>query len=75
MGSLVRHKDFYFPSDTQGPLLYFTAFSGDLAIELDRVKQAGGNILTPKKQISPDHGYMGLFLDSEGNRIALHSRG
>lgn len=74
MGTLVRHKEFYFPSPTHGPLLYFTAFSGDLAIELNRVESAGGKILTPKRQISPDHGYMGLFLDSEGNRIALHSR-
>lgn len=73
MGTLIRHQEFYFPSETHGPLIYFTAFSGDLAIEMDRVEQAGGTILTPKKQISPDHGYMGLFLDSEGNRIALHS--
>ena len=74
MGSLVKHEAFYFPSESQGPLLYFTAFSGDLSVELERVVEAGGKILSPKKQISPDHGYMGLFLDSEGNRVALHSR-
>jgi len=27
-----------------------------------------------KKLISDDVGYMGLFIDSEGNRIAVHSR-
>ena len=74
-GTLVRHPEFYSPSDKKGPLVYFTAFSGDVATELGRVEAAGGKVLTEKKQISPDHGYMGLFLDSEGNRIALHSRG
>jgi predicted enzyme related to lactoylglutathione lyase len=28
----------------------------------------------PKKLISEDIGYMGLMIDTEGNRIALHSR-
>lgn len=72
-GSLVFNPEFYTPS-AQGSLLYFTPRSGDLAIELGRVKAAGGKVLMPKKLISEDIGYMGLFLDSEGNRIALHSR-
>ncbi len=72
-GSLVYNPEFYKPSD-QGSLLYFTPRSGDLAIELGRVEAAGGKVLMPKKQISEDIGYMGLFLDSEGNRIAIHSR-
>lgn len=74
MGSLVRHPEYYVPSDTLGPLVYFTAFSGDLAIELARVEEAGGRVLVPKREIAPDIGYMGIFLDSEGNRIAIHSR-
>ncbi len=74
-GTLVKHPEYYFPSESKGPLVYFTAFSGDLSIELKRVELAGGKILSAKKQISPDHGYMGLFLDSEGNRIAVHSKG
>jgi uncharacterized protein len=40
---------------------------------LDRVESAGGKIVTPKTQISPDVGYMCYFTDSEGNKIALHS--
>ncbi len=35
----------------------------------------GGSILVPKQQISPEHGYMAVFFDTEGNRVALHSRG
>jgi len=72
-GSLVHHPDHYTPSK-DGTLIYFTAFSGDVSVELGRVEPAGGKVLMPKKLIAPDVGYMALFLDTEGNRIALHSR-
>ncbi len=73
MGSLVKNAEFYKPSQ-EGVLVYFTAFSGDLSNELSRVEAAGGKILMPRKQISEAHGYMAHCLDTEGNRIALHSR-
>jgi uncharacterized protein len=72
-GSLVHHPDYYKPSQ-DGALIYFTAFSGDLSNELGRVEAAGGKVISGKKLISEDYGYMALILDSEGNRIALHSR-
>ena len=72
-GSLVCYPGQYTPSG-DGTLVYFTAWSGDVAVELARVEAAGGNVLMEKKEISPEHGYMALFLDTEGNRIALHSR-
>ncbi len=72
-GSLVYLPDFYKPSDN-GTLVYFTAHSGDLANELSRVEKAGGKVLQGKKQISEEYGFMALITDSEGNRIALHSR-
>ena len=71
-GSLVYHKEFYKPS-AEGTLIYFTSRTGDIKDELSRIEKAGGKILKPKTQISPDHGYMALFLDTEGNRVALHS--
>lgn len=71
-GSLVKNEN-YKPS-TDGTLVYFTAHSGDLANELARVESAGGKVLLPKRLISEDYGYMALCLDTEGNRIALHSR-
>ena len=71
--SLVKDHEFYEPSN-KGTLIYFTAFSGDLANELNRVEQAGGKVMVPKTQINPDIGYMAVFIDSEGNRVALHSR-
>lgn len=72
-GGLVSHPDFYKPS-TDGTLVYFTAFSGDCAIELSRVEDAGGKVLIPKRLITEEIGYMGVFIDTEGNRIAVHSR-
>jgi len=42
-------------------------------VVLDRIEKAGGKIIVPKTQISPEHGYMAVFIDTEGNRIALHS--
>jgi len=71
-GSLVYHKDFYKPSK-EGTLIYFTSRTGDIKDELSRIEKAGGKILKPKTKISKDHGFMALFLDTEGNRVALHS--
>lgn len=69
-GSLVKHE-MYTPSDTAGPLLYFSC--NDLAVELAKVTNAGGSIIQLKKEIGGGHGFMALLTDTEGNRIALHS--
>jgi len=70
-GSLILHEK-YEPSDQKGVLLYL--YSEDVNNELSRIEQAGGTILQPKTLITEDIGYMALFIDSEGNRMALHSR-
>lgn len=72
-GSLILQPDWYIPSNTDGVLVYFA--STDVQNELNRIEKSGGKILKQKTQISPEVGYMGLFLDTEGNRIALHSKG
>ncbi len=70
-GTLVYHKEFYEPRDN-GTLVYFA--SEDCNNEMARIEAASGKIVQEKKMISEDIGYMAVFLDSEGNRIALHSR-
>jgi predicted enzyme related to lactoylglutathione lyase len=45
-----------------------------VSIELKRVKKAGGKIIQDKTEITPEIGFMALFEDTEGNRIALHSQ-
>ena len=72
-GSLVYFPEGY-KTSADGVLVYLTAHSGDLANELSRVEDAGGKILQDKTQISEEHGFMALFTDTEGNRVALHSR-
>jgi predicted enzyme related to lactoylglutathione lyase len=72
-GSLVKKDDFHRPS-MDGVLVYFTAHSGDLSLELARVESAGGKVLLSKTLIADDIGYMAVFIDSEGNRVAIHSR-
>lgn len=57
---------------TRGPLLYLNG-GEDLQVMLDRVVPAGGQILVPKTLIAEDIGYMAIFIDSEGNHMALHS--
>lgn len=69
-GTLIKQES-YIPSQ-EGTLVYFGC--DDLQNELDRIEAAGGTIMQSKTQISPEHGYMGVFTDTEGNRIALHSQ-
>jgi predicted enzyme related to lactoylglutathione lyase len=71
-GAVVYNKEFYQPSNTAGVLIYLNA-NPDVQIVLDRIEKAGGKVIVPKTQISPEYGYMGIFQDTEGNRIGLHS--
>lgn len=59
------------PSD-HGPLVYLNA-QGRLDQAVAAVEANGGKVLTPKHAIGP-HGFRAVILDSEGNRLALHSK-
>ena len=56
---------------TDGPTIYLNG-GDDLGIPLARVEAAGGKILVPKTDIG-ENGFMAQLMDTEGNRIALHS--
>jgi predicted enzyme related to lactoylglutathione lyase len=71
-GAIVDSGGFHKPSATEGPLIYLNG-NPDVQLVLDRVEGAGGKILAPKTLISDDIGHMAVFLDTEGNRIAIHS--
>jgi hypothetical protein len=60
------------PSET-GTLVYLNAGS-DLQKVLDKVGQAGGRVVLEKTMIDDDAGYFALFFDTEGNKLALHSK-
>jgi predicted enzyme related to lactoylglutathione lyase len=70
-GALVE-SDFHKPGQ-DGAILYLNANPSMDAV-LERIEAEGGKKLMAKTQISPEVGYMAFFLDSEGNRIALHSQ-
>ena len=59
------------PSD-KGPLIYLNG-GDDLNDVLNKVEVAGGRIIMPKTFISEDAGYFAIFIDSQGNKLALHS--
>ena len=71
-GAIVDSNGFHKPSATEGPLIYLNG-NPDVQQVLDKVEAAGGKILVPKTEISPDYGYMAVIIDTEGNRIGLHS--
>jgi predicted enzyme related to lactoylglutathione lyase len=71
-GALCDSGGFHNPSSTDGPLIYLNA-NPDVQIVLDRIEAAGGKIIVPKTLITDDIGHMAVFIDTEGNRIALHS--
>ena len=72
-GSLVYHEKFYKPSEN-GVLIYMTTPSGDLNADMKKVEEAGGKVIIPRRLISEEFGFMAVIIDTEGNRIALHSR-
>ncbi len=61
----------YIPSGA-GSLIYLNS-NPDLNLVLDKVTHSGGKIIVPKTLISADTGFYAFIVDSEGNRIALHS--
>jgi predicted enzyme related to lactoylglutathione lyase len=71
-GALVHSGGFHKPSATDGPLIYLNG-NPDVQNILDKVEAAGGKIMVPKTEISPEYGYMAVIIDTEGNRIGLHS--
>jgi uncharacterized protein len=58
------------PSE-KGMMIYLNA-SGRLDDAVSAVEPNGGKVVTPKQPIGP-FGFRAIIIDSEGNRVALHS--
>jgi len=56
-----------------GSLVYLNG-GKDLQEILSRVTEAGGRVIMPKTFINEESGYFAIFIDSEGNKLALHSK-
>lgn len=53
-----------------GTIIYFEC--KDVAVQEARVEAAGGKVILPKMDIG-EFGFFAQFMDTEGNRIGLHS--
>lgn len=71
VGGSIAHGPGQEPSQT-GATVYLNG-GDDLNTPLSRVEAAGGTITIPKSPIG-ESGFIAQFIDTEGNRIALHSR-
>ena len=70
-GNLVQ-SDMHKPS-VDGSVIFLNANPGIQPV-IDRIAAADGKVVMPKIEISPEIGYMAFFIDSEGNKIGLHSK-
>ena len=69
-GGLVQsemHKQ-----SVDGSVIFLNANPGIQPV-IDRIAAADGKVVMPKIEISPEIGYMAFFIDSEGNKVGLHS--
>lgn len=73
VGGAIVKGDPYKPGPG-GAIVYLNG-GNDLSVVLGRVEDAGGKLQVPKTQITPDLGYYAMFVDTEGNNVALHSMG
>ncbi|MCH2223163.1 MAG: VOC family protein [Crocinitomicaceae bacterium] len=68
-GGIIKMKDLI-PSQN-GVTIYLNG-GEDLNGQLAKVEPAGGTVIIPKTAIG-ENGFFAQFIDTEGNRIALHS--
>jgi len=66
-------KSEYHTPSQHGSLIYLNA-NPDMNGILEKIGEAGGNVIMPKTLISAEVGHMAMFIDTEGNRVALHSQ-
>lgn len=70
VGGCIAAGKGYTPS-REGTIVFLNG-GDDLSVVLDRVEAANGQIELPKTGIG-ENGFVAIFIDSEGNRVGLHS--
>ena len=69
-GAVIYGMDFK-PSK-EGSIVYLNG-GDNLATALSKVEGAGGKVIIPKTHLGDEIGYIAHFLDTEGNRVGIHS--
>lgn len=62
-----------YKTSMDGTVVYLNA-GDDLQIVLDKIKSNGGKIIVPKTDIGSGIGFYATFMDTEGNKLGLHSK-
>lgn len=70
-GSLSESQGQFSPLVNDNVSIYLNA--PNLQESLNKVDSAGGKLIMDKTMISPDFGFFGLIVDTEGNKIGLHA--
>ncbi|WP_323121421.1 VOC family protein [Burkholderia alba] len=70
-GSIVYDPQQIKPS-ANGVLVYLNA-GASVTSALDRAKRAGGLVQGTVVELPNNYGYIGYLIDTEGNRVGLHS--
>lgn len=70
-GAILAPQADYQPTKV-GATVYLNA-GADLQPLLERAEKLGGEVLVPKTALPPGMGFFAHLIDSEGNRIGLHS--
>lgn len=68
---VIIQSEGYKPS-ADGVMIYLNG-GDDLQVILDKVEKNAGKILVPKTSHADGNGFFAIFLDSEGNKLGLHS--
>ena len=71
VGGAIVQGEGCLPSQA-GTIVYLNG-GDDLGPLLARVVQAGGQVVVPKTEIGSGFGFFAHFVDSEGNKVGLHS--
>ena len=58
---------------SQSGVMVYLNGGDDLSEMLAKVEPAGGKVVVPKTQVTPEIGFFAVFIDTEGNKVAMHS--
>ncbi len=72
VGGAILQGDGYVPSQ-EGTVVYLNG-GEDLSVVLGKVEGAGGQVVVPKTDMG-ENGFIAIFVDTEGNKVGLHSMG
>jgi predicted enzyme related to lactoylglutathione lyase len=68
---LIHGSDY--KTSNEGTTVYLNG-GDDLQNIARKIEANGGKIIVPKTEIGPDMGFFALFIDTEGNKLGLHSK-